>query len=405
MEGYTLPKKKGISSAASRENASENLKKKQFASMMAEVDDSDSDSDNDTRSSAAAKPSSAMRALASNALDSDSESEDVQFSRAPSSQSQPKRDASGTGSGGTSRRRSSVDDDEGEEEFAKQFSAKSAIQDESQSRMLHVDRARITAHRPCVADEPMIECYVVRDKTGSSLMRPRYLMYIENNGSGEDGTFLLAGQKRLKNKTSNYLIAHDFNPTNRKSKGVLGKLRANWSGSEYHVYDHGLNPEKGVSEEAMRQELGYISFEYDQMGPGKMQVRIPRVTEGGVKSSWRPHTKEDSISAAPDNHRELMCLVNKRPKWDDEACGHVLNFRGRVTLSSVKNFQLQVEGTNDETVLQFGRTAKNRFTLDFKYPLSPLQAFAICLASVDGKLADSRGFEAFQKLTGDKELD
>lgn len=30
----------------------------------------------------------------------------------------------------------------------------------------------------------------------------------------------------------------------------------------------------------------------------------------------------------------------QRPKWDETIGGHVLNFQGRVTMSSVKNFQL-----------------------------------------------------------------
>ncbi|CAM9793425.1 unnamed protein product [Heterosigma akashiwo] len=54
--------------------------------------------------------------------------------------------------------------------------------------------------------------------------------------------------------------------------------------------------------------------------------------------------------------------------------------------------------TDDDTTLQFGRVGKNRFTLDFKYPLSPLQAFSICLASLDGKLADSKGYENMKKM-------
>ena len=33
-------------------------------------------------------------------------------------------------------------------------------------------------------------------------------------------------------------------------------------------------------------------------------------------------------------------VVLQRPKWDDSVGGHVLNFHGRVTKSSVKNFQL-----------------------------------------------------------------
>jgi len=93
-------------------------------------------------------------------------------------------------------------------------------------------------------------------------------------------------------------------------------------------------------------------------------------------------------------------LVEQRPKWDANAGGHVLNFHGRVTESSVKNFQLACDETGDETVLQFGRISnyKDRFTLDCGYPLSPLQAFATVLASLDGKVADSRGYDAMQKI-------
>jgi hypothetical protein len=51
-------------------------------------------------------------------------------------------------------------------------------------------------------------------------------------------------------------------------------------------------------------------------------------------------------------------------------------------------------------VLQFGRVRgqRERLTLDFGYPLSAVQAFAVCLASIDPKLADSKGFDAMAKL-------
>ena len=55
-----------------------------------------------------------------------------------------------------------------------------------------------------------------------------------------------------------------------------------------------------------------------------------------------------------------------------------------------------------EPVLQFGRVDKHRFTMDYRYPLSPYQAFAICLASLDGKLADTKGYETMKKLTGEE---
>lgn len=65
----------------------------------------------------------------------------------------------------------------------------------------------------------------------------------------------------------------------------------------------------------------------------------------------------------------------------------MLNFGGRVTQASVKNFQL-VSAEDQETVLlQFGRCGKDMFTMDFAWPLCALQAFAVCLSSFDRKLA------------------
>ena len=41
----------------------------------------------------------------------------------------------------------------------------------------------------------------------------------------------------------------------------------------------------------------------------------------------------------------------------------------------------------DHVMLQFGKVGKDMFTMDFQYPMSALQAFAICLTSFDNKLA------------------
>lgn len=65
---------------------------------------------------------------------------------------------------------------------------------------------------------------------------------------------------------------------------------------------------------------------------------------------------------------------------------YVLNFNGRVTMASVKNFQLVTPEDEETVLLQFGRTEKERFSMDFQWPLSPLQAFAITLSSFDYKL-------------------
>lgn len=41
----------------------------------------------------------------------------------------------------------------------------------------------------------------------------------------------------------------------------------------------------------------------------------------------------------------------------------------------------------DYIVMQFGRISDEIFTMDFRYPLSPLQAFGIAMTSFHGKIA------------------
>jgi len=61
-----------------------------------------------------------------------------------------------------------------------------------------------------------------------------------------------------------------------------------------------------------------------------------------------------------------------------------LNFNGRVQKASSKNFQMCLRDDPDQdVVIQFGKMNDNLFNLDFKYPLSPFQAFAVCLSSFD----------------------
>ena len=134
---------------------------------------------------------------------------------------------------------------------------------------------------------------------------------------------------------------------------------------------------------------------------------------------------------ASDN---ILELHNKTPVWNDETQSYVLNFHGRVTQASVKNFQLVhdddsnfhslvalfqlsqnwieifhwwliswcwldvvatggiidlkwVSSLGEYIVMQFGRVAEDVFTMDFRYPLCALQAFAVALSSFDSKLA------------------
>lgn len=48
-------------------------------------------------------------------------------------------------------------------------------------------------------------------------------------------------------------------------------------------------------------------------------------------------------------------MRNKPPKWNEQLSAYCLNFKGRVTQASVKNFQLVSEADPEPVLLQFGK--------------------------------------------------
>ncbi|XP_053576587.1 tubby protein homolog isoform X2 [Bombina bombina] len=229
-----------------------------------------------------------------------------------------------------------------------------------------------------------IKCRITRDKKGMDRgMYPTYYLHLEK----EDGkkVFLLAGRKRKKSKTSNYLISIDPTDLSRGGESFIGKLRSNLMGTKFTVYDNGLNPVKTSSSlEAsnLRQELAAICYETNVLGfkgPRKMSVIIPGMNMDHERVSIKPRNNKNTES--------VIELHNKTPVWNDDTQSYVLNFHGRVTQASVKNFQIIHANDPDYIVMQFGRVAEDVFTMDYNYPMCALQAFAIALSSFDSKLA------------------
>lgn len=96
-------------------------------------------------------------------------------------------------------------------------------------------------------------------------------------------------------------------------------------------------------------------------------------------------------------------MHNKAPLWNEGSQVYQLDFGGRVTQESAKNFQIEHLGKQvrmNKTyvhkvkvkikckiqVMQFGRIDENAYTLDFQYPLTALQAFSVALANVTQRL-------------------
>ncbi|TKR96095.1 hypothetical protein L596_010163 [Steinernema carpocapsae] len=85
----------------------------------------------------------------------------------------------------------------------------------------------------------------------------------------------------------------------------------------------------------------------------------------------------------PESERQMLTMKNKTPFWNEQNQVYQLDFGGRVTQESAKNFQIEY---NERQVMQFGRIENGCYTLDFCAPFSAAQAFAIALASITQRL-------------------
>ncbi|XP_061057388.1 tubby protein homolog isoform X1 [Eubalaena glacialis] len=193
-----------------------------------------------------------------------------------------------------------------------------------------------------------IKCRITRDKKGMDRgMYPTYFLHLDR----EDGkkVFLLAGRKRKKSKTSNYLISVDPTDLSRGGDSYIGKLRSNLMGTKFTVYDNGVNPQKASSSTlesgTLRQELAAVCYETNVLGfkgPRKMSVVVPGMTMVHERVSIRPRNEHETLLARWQNKNteSIIELQNKTPVWNDDTQSYVLNFHGRVTQASVKNFQI-----------------------------------------------------------------
>jgi len=212
----------------------------------------------------------------------------------------------------------------------------------------------------------MVQCYIQRRKSGLARLYPTYEVYLKD---GEQ--FLLAARRRKKQKMSNYKVSLDRDDLSRHTSNYFGKLKSNFMGTEFQMYDNGVNPEKlseaqrDGSHTQVRQELATVLYKQNVLGsrgPRKMKVIVPNVDEHGQRVSLRPTRIEDTMLEQYKSEQQtdqFVVLKNKQPKWNDQVGAYVLNFNGRVTRASVKNFQLcNVAKDPDLVVMQFGRVAR-----------------------------------------------
>ena len=92
---------------------------------------------------------------------------------------------------------------------------------------------------------------------------PSYEMFIEEPDETE--TFVLAARKRKKSKSSNYIITTTRMTSSSKKEDVVAKVRSNFVGTVFTIYDNGRNPSKakrGTADDdrPLRQELATVLY-------------------------------------------------------------------------------------------------------------------------------------------------
>ncbi|XAR61280.1 hypothetical protein NMG60_11034929 [Bertholletia excelsa] len=284
--------------------------------------------------------------------------------------------------------------------------------------------------------DSLIQCFIKRNRSNHT-----YYLYLSlNPASNEDGKFLLAAKKCRRPTCTDYIISLNPEDVSKGSNTYIGKLRSNFLGTKFTIYDAqppnaGAKVTKsrstrlvGMKQVSPRFPAGnypvaHIAYELNVLGsrgPRRMNcvmdtIPTSAIYPGGVAPTqtefmlskmdsfaslpfFRSHsTRMENFQSGPLSAQKdgMLVLKNKSPRWHEQLQCWCLNFNGRVTVASVKNFQLVASPENGGTtgpehenvILQFGKVGKDVFTMDYQYPISTFQAFAICLSSFDTKIA------------------
>jgi len=242
-----------------------------------------------------------------------------------------------------------------------------------------LDDQKLYLRRQCVPGEAPIRCYVEREK-GMMGLYPTFRLYVEaTEGSGAPDKFLMSCSKSVIATSGGYfLFSTDKSPGDRESESTVGKLRCADDGSQFYLYDAGENPKNFQDPSLLRKELALIKFHKTNASePVGLTCWMPSILTDGSQAVWQPRNPDQGMDRAVEAGRldRLIRLSNKMER--------PLDYKGRVAEASVKNFQLVSSETGTDTVLLFGKAKKERFAMDVQYPLSPLQAFAICVTVMD----------------------
>jgi hypothetical protein len=180
-------------------------------------------------------------------------------------------------------------------------------------------------------------------------------MYFQD---GERDAIAMVAEKQAINRTANY---HVFDMSrnipgrspklNKKAGNYMGKLRGAHGETEYSLFNNATTKEQCAA--FVFQKVGILTQIKGQI-PRKLVVLLPPITEEGATIPFQTNQDSDMIERFDNNIKGKMRVLNtKEPTF--ERGQYRLNFSGRVTTPSVKNFQIVDPSDTKSILAQFGR--------------------------------------------------
>ena len=161
----------------------------------------------------------------------------------------------------------------------------------------------------------VFRCNIVRKKEGLDKAFPKYYVHTFPNER-----FLMAARKRPKNSTPNYIITMNKDNFDKDDK-YLGKLRSNFFGTEFNLFDTGKNPKDTNNIDELRNYIAAVEYEtnlFGLKGPRKMKTLLAGLTESETINEIKNTKKGANLSdLAKKNDSRLITFRNKLPKWNE----------------------------------------------------------------------------------------
>ena len=196
----------------------------------------------------------------------------------------------------------------------------------------------------------------------------------------------------------NYVISLLYdNDNNLDNSNIIAQFHGDLLRKNFILFDNGISPKSkeyknNKEDENLRKYLMEIKFDlFKQFNRGK--IYIPKSQYKNNKFFNKNIDKNDKLSKIYDD--SINIYETEIPEYNKMNNKYYQKFSNRVKMSSSTNFKIieniieenqnnlisnKINSKKKRVILESGKINDKSYTMDFQYPLSPLEAFGICLS-------------------------